>query len=98
LEKRVTGRLNCPVCGEIYNVYFKPPKDDKVCDFHPETQLIHRSDDTPEKIKVRLSNYEKQTQPLIDYYEKSGRLHRIDGANDPEAIYADVEKILTSLR
>ena len=97
LEKRVTGRRNCPVCGEIYNVYFKPPKNENVCDFHPEIQLVHRSDDTPEKIKVRLSTYEQQTQPLIDYYEKTGRLHRIDGTRDPEAIYKDIEKILTSL-
>jgi adenylate kinase len=98
LEKRVTGRFNCPVCGEIYNVYFKPPKNDNVCDFHPEAQLIHRSDDTPEKIKVRLSTYEQETQPVIDYYEKSGRLHRVDGNKEPEAIYTDIEKILTSLR
>src|SRR5215218_7223180 len=35
LERRTTGRRNCPVCNEIYNVYSKPPKDDNVCDFHP---------------------------------------------------------------
>src|SRR5207253_8890178 len=61
LEKRVTGRRNCPVCGEIYNVYFKPPRVDNVCDFHPEAQLIHRSDDLPEKIRVRLETYDRQT-------------------------------------
>lgn len=98
LEKRVTGRLNCPVCGEIYNIYFKPPKSDNVCDNHPEAQLIHRSDDTPEKIKVRLSTYEQQTKPLIDYYEKTSRLHRIDGSSHPETIHTDIEKILTNLR
>ena len=39
LMKRLTGRRSCPVCGEIYNIYSKPPKVDNVCDFHPGTQL-----------------------------------------------------------
>ena len=43
LAKRMVGRRNCPICGEIYNVYFKPPKHDNVCDFHPKTQLNHPS-------------------------------------------------------
>ena len=96
LAKRITGRRNCPVCGEIYNVYFKPPKLDEVCDLHPETQLEQRSDDTPDKVKVRMETYERQTQPLLDYYQKSGRLHRVDGTREPEAIYSDIERILNS--
>lgn len=97
LEKRVTGRRNCPVCGEIYNLHFKPPKSDNVCDSHPDTQLIQRADDTAEKIKVRVATYEKQTQPLIDYYKNTGRLHNIDGTREPDVIYEDIEKILTTL-
>ena len=54
----MTGRRNCPVCGEIYNIYFKPPKNDNVCDFHPEAQLVHRADDNPETVKARLATYE----------------------------------------
>ena len=96
LEKRVTGRRSCPICGEIYNIHFKPPKNDNVCDAHPEAQLLQRADDTSEKIKVRVATYEVQTQPLLDYYENTGRLHRIDGTRDPDAIYEDVEKILTT--
>ncbi len=94
LQKRITGRRNCPVCGEIYNVHFKPPNFDNVCDVHPEVQLEKRSDDTPEKIKVRLATYAEQTQPLLDYYAKSGRLHRVDGTREPEVIYADIDKLL----
>jgi len=96
LERRATGRRSCPVCGEIYNVYFKPPQIEGVCDLHPESRLIHRADDTSEKIRVRLATYEEQTQPLLDYYEASRRLSRVDGTRDPEAIYADLEKIVTS--
>jgi len=96
LERRATGRRSCPVCGEIYNVYFKPPQIEGVCDLHPEARLIHRADDTSEKIRVRLATYEEQTQPLLDYYEASRRLSRVDGTRDPEAIYADLEKIVTN--
>jgi adenylate kinase len=91
LEKRVTGRRNCPVCGEIYNVYFKPPKSDEVCDFHPDVRLDRRADDNAETIKARLATYERDTRPLLDYYEKTGRLARVDGTRDMEAIYADIK-------
>ena len=96
LEKRATGRRSCPVCGEIYNVYFKPPKVDGVCDLHPEAKLTHRTDDTAEKIRVRFETYEEQTRPLLDYYESSHRLHRVDGTREPEEIYSDVEQIVNS--
>ncbi len=95
LEKRLTGRRTCPVCGEIYNVYFKPPARDNVCDLHPEAQLTHRADDNEETIKTRLLTYERDTQPLLDYYDATGRLSRVDGTRDPEAIYADIEKTVT---
>jgi adenylate kinase len=95
LEKRVTGRRNCPVCGEIYNVYFKPPKSDEVCDLHPDVRLNHRADDNAETIKTRLLNYDRNTRPLLDYYEKTGRLVRVDGTRDVEVIYADVEKAVS---
>jgi len=96
LEKRMTGRRSCPVCGEIYNIYFKPPLTDNVCDRHPLAQLEPRADDAPEKIKIRLQTYEEQTQPLLAYYKKSGRLHRVDGSRDTEDIYSDIEEIIKS--
>ncbi|HEX8708319.1 MAG TPA: adenylate kinase [Pyrinomonadaceae bacterium] len=96
LERRMTGRRNCPICGEIYNIYFKPPVTDNVCDLHPETQLNHRADDNPETVQARLATYDRQTRPLLDYYQAAGLLHRVDGTRDPEAIYADIEKIVTS--
>jgi len=92
LEKRVTGRRTCPVCGEIYNIHFKPPKSDGVCDMHPEAQLKQRADDNAETIKTRVATYERDTEPILDYYDKIGRLRRVDGTRDLEAIYADVEK------
>jgi len=94
LEKRLTGRRTCPVCGEIYNIYFKPPRFDNRCDIHPDQVLNYRSDDAPEKIRVRLETYQKQTAPLLDYYQRTGRLHRVDGTRSPEEIYLDIEKLI----
>ena len=94
LHQRLTGRRSCPVCGEIYNIYSKPPKADNVCDLHPETTLTHRADDHEDKVKVRLATYEELTKPLLEYYEKTGRLKKIDGTGDMEAIYTELEKLV----
>ena len=96
LEKRITGRLSCPICGEIYNIYFKPPKLNNRCDRHPHARLIQRVDDTPEKVRVRLETYNRETEPLLDYYQRTGRLHRVDGTRSPEEIYRDVEQIVNA--
>ena len=94
LEKRMTGRRSCPVCGEIYNIHFKPPRTDNVCDLHPEAQLTHRADDNTETVQARLHTFEKQTRPLLEYYQASNLLHRVDGTREPEEIYRDIEKIV----
>ena len=94
LEKRLTGRRSCPICGEIYNVYFKRPKFDNRCDFHPEQELVHRADDAPEKIRIRLKTYETETAPLLDYYRSTARLHRVDGQGPAEGIYSNIEKLI----
>ena len=96
LAKRMIGRRNCPVCGEIYNIYFKPPKNDMVCDFHPDAPLNHRSDDNAGTVQARLTTYEEQTRPLLDYYKAANLLHVVDGTREPEAIYKDIEKTVTS--
>lgn len=94
LEKRMTGRRNCPVCNEIYNIYFKPPRNDNVCDLHPETQLVQRADDNSETVRARLATYEEQTRPLVEFYKSAGVLHIVDGTGEPEAIYEEIVKVL----
>lgn len=94
LMKRLTGRRNCPICNEIYNIYYKQPKNDNVCDFHPETQLNHRADDYEEIVKVRLTTYEESTKPLLDYYQNSGRLQKVDGTGELETIYQELDKLV----
>ena len=95
LARRMTGRRNCPVCGEIYNIYFRPPKVDNVCDLHPQTQLVHRADDRPETVEARLATYEAQTRPLLDYYQAKNVLFVVDGTREPEDIYRDIENVVT---
>jgi adenylate kinase len=90
LLKRLTGRRSCPVCGEIYNIYFKPPKNDNVCDRHPDVQLVQRADDNVETVKARLATYDEQTRPLIEYYKAAGVLRTVDGTQEPEATYNDL--------
>jgi adenylate kinase len=97
LEKRTTGRRQCPVCGEIYNMYFKPPKADETCDSHAGVRLVRRADDSIDKVRVRLETYEKETRPLLDYYAASKRLYRVDGNGDRETIYSDIEKMLAKI-
>jgi len=94
LEKRMTGRRICPVCKEIYNIHFKPPRREGYCDQHPEIKLEQRADDTAEKASVRLETYERDTRPLLDYYGGSKRLRRVDATRDAEAIYQDIVKIV----
>jgi adenylate kinase len=78
LFKRMTGRRACPICGEIYNIYFRPPKVDEICDLDGAA-LTQRSDDNPESVSKRFEEYKRSTAPLIDYYRQSGRLIEING-------------------
>jgi len=94
LIRRLTGRRSCKVCGEIYNIFSKPPKVDNVCDFHPDTQLDQRSDDNEESVQIRLETYERETAPLMDKYDQTGRLKKIDGTRGVEEIYRELEKLI----
>ena len=91
LMQRLTGRRSCPVCGEIYNIFSKPPRIDGFCDLHPESALTQRADDFEDKVRVRLETYNAQTRPLLEYYENTGRLTSINGTGDVEKIYAEID-------
>jgi adenylate kinase len=49
---------------------------------------VQRDDDTPEAINRRLDLYESQTQPLIEYYGRTGRLERVDGVGTPDEVFS----------
>lgn len=94
LLKRLTGRLTCSVCGEIYNIYFNPPKFDTVCD-KDGGKLLHRADDNAATIRQRLEAYHKQTSPLIEYYRNQGVLRAVDGNKEPDVIAKGVLEFLS---
>jgi adenylate kinase len=87
LVDRLSGRRICELAGHEYHVVFRRPLHDGVCDIDG-SRLVRRADDEPETIQRRLAVYHEQTEPLIAYYEAGGRLLRIDGAGDADAIRA----------
>ena len=91
--KRMAGRRSCVGCGATYHVEFNPPKVEGVCDVCGE-ELVLRDDDKPETVKNRLNIYHKETQPLIDYYEKQGLVSTIDGTQSMDKVFDDIRKIL----
>ena len=97
LIKRITGRRICPACGEIYNIYFKPSKEEDKCD-RCGAVLTHRNDDNRESLITRLKEYHKNTQPVIDYYEKMDLVTHIDADQNEKDVYSDVKSILEGLK
>jgi adenylate kinase len=89
LMKRMAGRRTCKVCGQLYNVYFSPPKKDGACD-KCGGALFQRDDDREETIVKRLDVYDAQTSPLIDYYRNKGILKSIQGTGSIEEIFQRV--------
>ncbi len=90
---RLTGRRTCRACGAGFHVMFDPPKKDGICD-KCGGELYQRSDDNEETVKSRLETYEAQTKPLIDYYEKLGKLRHIDGVGKMDDILQRIQKVL----
>ena len=86
---RLSGRLGCTKCGELYHSRNKPPKREGLCD-KCNGPLFVRTDDQPETIRERLRVFRESTAPVIDYYQKSGDLQRVDGSLGPEETYAQI--------
>jgi adenylate kinase len=97
LIERITSRRQCPACGKIYNLLFKPPKKANHCDADGMS-LIRRKDDTVEVVTQRLEEYNKNTRPVIEYYQSSGvEFHTINADRPPAEIFREVEAILRPL-
>ncbi|HBG51379.1 MAG TPA: adenylate kinase [Gammaproteobacteria bacterium] len=94
LLKRLTGRRTCTQCGALYNVYFSPPKQDGVCD-RCGGALMQRDDDNEQTISRRLRVYEDQTQPLIEYYERQGKLATVSGSGEVTEILRRIIEALS---
>ncbi len=96
LIKRIGGRRSCPQCGRVYNIHFEPPITEGICD-ECGARLVHRKDDEPETVRNRLVVYRRQTEPLVEFYERDGgSVLRVDGAGSLDAVTRAVQLALTS--
>ena len=86
LLKRITGRRVC-ACGESYHVDFLQGSD--VC-ARCGGKLYQRNDDNEETVNSRLSVYKKQTEPLVDYYKKAGKLLEINGDQTIDGVFEEI--------
>lgn len=89
LVTRLTGRRMCKGCGESFHVVFNPSAQEGVCD-RCKGELYQRDDDKEETIRQRLRVYGEQTRPLIAYYEKQGKVRRINGTGSIEEIFSRI--------
>jgi adenylate kinase len=83
IVNRMSGRRVCESCGRPYHLVNLKPKKDGVCDDCNGT-LVQRKDDHPDTVLARLEVYHKETEPLVAYYEKQGKLVNVEGVDDVE--------------
>lgn len=93
LVRRLTGRRTCKLCGAMYHIIFSPPKEKDICD-RCGGPLYQREDDQEETIRMRLKEYERQTAPLIQYYQTKGLLRSIDGIGTQSQIFDRIVQII----
>ncbi|MGY4691800.1 adenylate kinase [Salibacterium sp. K-3] len=96
LERRLTGRRVSPTSGKTYHIEFNPPQQEGICD-EDGSELIQRDDDKPETVRKRLDVNIEQQQPLIDFYNEKGYLRNIDGDQDIDKVFQDIEELLKGL-
>ena len=97
IVNRMTGRRTCLVCGSTYHIEYNKPKNENYCD-NCGKELIIRDDDKAEVVIDRLSTYHKQTAPLIKFYEKLGKLVKINAAQDIKAVAKATAKVIGKIR
>jgi adenylate kinase len=93
LLKRLTGRRSCTGCGRVYNIHFLPPPEDGACE-SCGGELVQRADDREETIGRRLEVYRAETEPLVDYYRKLGKLRTVDADGQFDDVYGRLEAAL----
>ncbi len=86
LVRRLTGRRTCKDCGAMFHMIFYPPEKEGMCD-RCDGPLYQRDDDKEETIRTRLKEYQRQTAPLIQYYQGKKRLRSIPGVGEQNQIF-----------
>lgn len=94
LKDRITGRRVCSECGAIYNIPNHTPIVEGVCD-KCGGAVVQRKDDTVEQLKVRMEEYENNTKPVIEFFEKQNVVKHIDASRSKPEIFADIKESLS---
>ena len=94
--KRIAGRRICKSCGADYHEMFSPPVNNNVCD-KCGAELYQRKDDYPETTSMRLKVYREQTEKLIDYYKRKGKLTEISCNGEKAEIEQNILERLHSI-
>lgn len=93
LVERLAGRRICPTCGTTYHILYNPPQQEGICD-NDGSQLIQREDDQAETVKNRLEVNVEQMKPLLDYYHDKGYLVTIDGDQEIDHVFKDIQSTI----
>ena len=93
IVKRMSGRRVCEKCGTSYHTEFKVPEKEGICN-ECGGNLVIRKDDEPATVLNRLEVYHEQTEPLMAYYDKQGKLISVKGMNTVEETTKAVFKAL----
>jgi adenylate kinase len=96
LMERLTGRRICKDCGATYHLVFNPPSKEGICD-RCGGELYQRADDNAETVQNRLDVNVKQAQPLLDFYQSKGYLRTINGLQEINKVFGEVEQLLGDL-
>ena len=94
LIKRISGRLTCGNCGQMYNDFFSPPAKEGVCDKCDSDNLIKRADDNEKTVRHRVEIYNEQTRPVIGYYDAQRKVVKVEGVGDIDDVFARVKDAL----
>ena len=92
LVERLSGRFICRSCGATYHKVFNPPADYKEEDYY------QREDDKPETVKRRLDVNIAQGEPILAHYRAKGLVHDIEGNQDINDVFKDIQKVLENLK
>lgn len=93
LIRRMVGRRVCKTCGATYHVEFNKPKVEGICDVCG-SKLIQRDDDKEETAVNRLSVYDANTAPLLEYYKKQNILKTVNGDQPVDKVFEDIKTVL----
>lgn len=97
LMERLTGRIICRSCGATYHKVYNPPKVEGTCDRCGKHDFYQREDDKPETVENRINVNLESTNTLVDFYSKRNVLHTVNGEDDFQDVFKDIQTIISDV-